>query len=251
MKKTVVLDFDGVIHSYTSGWQGVTVIPDPPVDGIRDAINEIRFFGYEVAVVSTRTATPEGAKAVQDWLRAYDIEVDKVCSEKPPAHVYVDDRAICFDGDAQLLFHRIYDFKTWMEIRDQKPTDIDAQKTKLGLTHCTCHNIAVCTGCPYDTDDIGCNSDQMAEDALNLINSLEHQVGELTKMVPKWIDVKEQLPEHFKRVLVVREGADGPIVEQGFKDVGDWWKVYGTRTKKVFFWMPMPEPPEGAAYENA
>ncbi len=30
MKQTVVFDFDGVIHSYTSGWKGATVIPDPP-----------------------------------------------------------------------------------------------------------------------------------------------------------------------------------------------------------------------------
>lgn len=27
------------------------------------------------------------------------------------------------------------------------------------------------------------------------------------------------------------------------KDVGGWWRVYGTRTKSVTHWMPMPAPP--------
>ena len=36
-KQTVVFDFDGVIHSYSSGWRGETVIPDEPVTGIKEA----------------------------------------------------------------------------------------------------------------------------------------------------------------------------------------------------------------------
>lgn len=63
--------------------------------------------------------------------------------------------------------------------------------------------------------------------------------------VQQWIPVTERLPECFKRVLVCRKNEDTPIVEQGYKDVGDWWKVYGTRTKKVTHWMPLPEPPKG------
>ena len=29
-KPILCLDFDGVVHSYTSGWKGADVIPDPP-----------------------------------------------------------------------------------------------------------------------------------------------------------------------------------------------------------------------------
>lgn len=41
MKKTPILsiDFDGVLHSYKSGWQGARNIPDPPVP---DAIPWLR-----------------------------------------------------------------------------------------------------------------------------------------------------------------------------------------------------------------
>ena len=59
---------------------------------------------------------------------------------------------------------------------------------------------------------------------------------------PEWIPVTERLPEAFVPVIVCRDGAPGErIVEQGHKDVGDWWKVYGTRTKRVTHWMPLPE----------
>lgn len=113
MKKTVVFDFDGVIHSYTSGWHGDTVILDPPVPGIAKAIKEIREAGYKVAVVSTRCATIDGTNAIKNWLSMYDIHVDMVCKEKPPAVVYIDDRAICFDGNASTLLSKIENFKPW------------------------------------------------------------------------------------------------------------------------------------------
>jgi hypothetical protein len=33
-KPILCLDFDGVIHSYSSGWKGADVIPDPPVEAL-------------------------------------------------------------------------------------------------------------------------------------------------------------------------------------------------------------------------
>ena len=111
--KTVVFDFDGVIHSYTSGWKGVAEIPDPPVPGIKEAIDDIRNAGYEVKVVSTRCAQEEGLTAVRQYLINYGIVVDEVCAEKPPALVYIDDRAICFDGKCGELLNKIENFEPW------------------------------------------------------------------------------------------------------------------------------------------
>ena len=120
MAMTVVFDFDGVIHSYTSGWQGEDAIPDPPVPGIREALKEIRDAGYEVVVVSTRCATIKGHGAIEAWLYDNGLReyIDKVCKEKPPAVAYIDDRAICFDGHPETLLKKIKNFQPWYK----KPT---------------------------------------------------------------------------------------------------------------------------------
>lgn len=69
---TVIIDFDGVIHSYKSGWQGPRTIPDPPVDG---AINFLlRLIGYDniqPAILSTRSQHWFGRWAMKNWLRKH------------------------------------------------------------------------------------------------------------------------------------------------------------------------------------
>lgn len=112
MKQTVVFDFEGVIHSHTSGWKGATIIPDPPVPGIKEAIEKIRQ-RYYVIVVSSRRSSPEGVTAIMDYLEANGIVVDDVIMEKPPAVVYIDDRAIRFNGDPSDLLNQIVTFKPW------------------------------------------------------------------------------------------------------------------------------------------
>jgi hypothetical protein len=113
-KKNIVFDFDGVIHSYTSGWQGDDVIPDPPVHGIATAIKQIREY-YRVVIVSTRCASEKGMKAIAEYLNKHGILVDDVVKEKPPAVCYIDDRAICFDGHADTLLRKVLTFKPWYE----------------------------------------------------------------------------------------------------------------------------------------
>lgn len=110
-----MFDFDGVVHSYSSGWQGETTIPDPPVSGIGQALHDIKEAGYEVVVVSTRCSTQAGVDAINLWLHRNGLAqyVDKVCKEKPPAICYIDDRAICFDGHPEKLLSQIQQFQPW------------------------------------------------------------------------------------------------------------------------------------------
>lgn len=109
MKKTIVFDFDGVIHKYSKGWQDGTIY-DTANDNIKEVIKELRSNGYEVVIVSTRCSTEEGINNINKWLQNNSIVVDKVCKEKPPALVYVDDRAICYDPMSTNLYSQITQF---------------------------------------------------------------------------------------------------------------------------------------------
>lgn len=57
----------------------------------------------------------------------------------------------------------------------------------------------------------------------------------------QWISVKDALPDAFAPVIVCRSGGK---VEAGSRGLNGWWNVYGTRTKTVTHWMPLPDPPE-------
>lgn len=68
MNKTILIDFDGVIHSYTSGWQGLTKIPDPPVDGALKFLVELYDQGYQPCIYSSRSKSWFGRRAMKKWL---------------------------------------------------------------------------------------------------------------------------------------------------------------------------------------
>jgi hypothetical protein len=98
VKKTICLDFDGVIHSYTSGWQGEEIINDPPIFGTRDSIIRLREMGFTILIHSCRCRSATGRLAIEEYFLRHDIKVDGICEHKPQADFYVDDRGIKFDG---------------------------------------------------------------------------------------------------------------------------------------------------------
>jgi hypothetical protein len=97
---TVAVDFDGVLHSYSSPWSGADVCPDPPVPGAIDWLHAM-VEKFEVVILTTRGDQEGGNEAVREWLRehGYNGPDLRVTSQKVPALVYVDDRAWRFEGD--------------------------------------------------------------------------------------------------------------------------------------------------------
>lgn len=99
MKRTVALDFDGVLHPYTDGWLGPVPADEPPMAGALEFVQQ-HAEEFVFVVFSTRCADPEGLRATCAWLTKYGFApyIRDVTCEKPKAVAYVDDRAVPFTG---------------------------------------------------------------------------------------------------------------------------------------------------------
>lgn len=117
-KPILSLDFDGVCHSYTSGWQGADVINDPPVDGLFEFLEEMNE-EFAIFIFSTRSQEEGGIEAMKDWFveHASDSDILDMLvfpTEKPPAKVGLDDRVLTFTGDWPDV-DDLVDFEPWTE----------------------------------------------------------------------------------------------------------------------------------------
>lgn len=96
------LDFDGVLHLYSSGWKGPETIPDPPVPGaIEFLVEAARHF--EIHIFSSRSSWDSGISAMKSWLQYHGLpqeilELIVFPLQKPPAFLTIDDRALTFTG---------------------------------------------------------------------------------------------------------------------------------------------------------
>lgn len=110
---TVVVDFDGVIHSYEHGWQDGTIYGEP----MPGAANALRYLMTQHAVAVQTCRKP--LSAVAEWITEHvglPTVVDSgdfrfwtrddrilVTGRKLPALIYIDDRAYRFEGWDQTL----------------------------------------------------------------------------------------------------------------------------------------------------
>jgi hypothetical protein len=112
--RTVAVDFDGVIHAYSKGWQDGSIY-DAPVPGAFDALR-LLMRTNAVFVHTTRDPAP-----VAEWIRQrsgietiycdeeglpefwQDQDSILVTRRKLPAVAYIDDRAVRFESWPQVL----------------------------------------------------------------------------------------------------------------------------------------------------
>lgn len=133
----ICVDFDGVIHSYASGWKGVDVIPDTPVPGAIEWLEKHLpvpesiccmapvYEGPIAQIYSSRSKSWLGRRAMKRWLVEHGLHLSYISEgilkfpvKKPAAFLTIDDRAICFDGNFP-SDQEIINFKPWYKRGDK------------------------------------------------------------------------------------------------------------------------------------
>lgn len=71
--------------------------------------------------------------------------------------------------------------------------------------------------------------------AIDLINN--------PSMLPKWISVKDRLPEEEKEVLCYLGNSIAKLMVVAFRRCGEWY-FDGWPCPTVTHWMPLPKPPK-------
>jgi hypothetical protein len=116
-KQVICVDFDGVIANLTDTFE-----PDvfgDPVEGTKEALSVLKRKGFTIIVFTTRKATAK----LKKWLKDNEIPYDHINENpdqpgdanagKPIADIYLDDRAITFDGNWRWALERIARFEPW------------------------------------------------------------------------------------------------------------------------------------------
>ncbi len=118
--KIISVDFDGVLHSYTSGWQGVDTIPDLPVDGAIAWLSDVLSVDqFHVVIFSARSCDLKGIDAMKRWLLKHGLSIGDLAKlgfpqHKPSAFLSLDDRAITFRGPGTFpTRHKLATFEPW------------------------------------------------------------------------------------------------------------------------------------------
>lgn len=120
-KKTICVDFDGVLSEYNGYEEGN---PGEPLSASKEFIRQLRK-KYKVVILTSRPK-----EQVIDWLNNNGFPSMEVTNRKIPAVAYIDDRAIQFNGSYIQTIYEAVNFKPyWME-RYYRVYDVETGETK-------------------------------------------------------------------------------------------------------------------------
>ena len=110
VRPIVCVDLNGVLDGYT-GWKG-SEHWDPPRPGAAAFLTGLAESGFDIVVFTTRHRV-----GVRRWLREHGLLgwVSAITDRKPPAHVFIDDRAVCFRGDFVATLEQVRSFSAHWE----------------------------------------------------------------------------------------------------------------------------------------
>lgn len=117
--RIIAIDFDGVIDSY-KGWQGEHTFHEP-ISGAREALWELAARGFTIVVYTCRPDISEIKKyLIKNNIPFHSINSSHrnkelgLCREKLAADIYIDDKAVCFEGRWDKAFlDKVVNFKEW------------------------------------------------------------------------------------------------------------------------------------------
>ena len=106
-KKTIAIDLDGVLNEYNGKYDEYKI---PNIkNGAKEFITELSK-DYQLILFTTRDN-----KMAKDWLIKNNIDkyFDNITSTKPLASIYLDDRALKFEGDYDKTLNNIKNYKVY------------------------------------------------------------------------------------------------------------------------------------------
>ena len=113
-KPTLSIDFDGVIHKYSKGWQDGEIYDDP-IEGAFEKLLRLYLDGFKIVISTARTELEPVRAWWNKWYRTkfpnsemFPIEITNT---KPIAVAYIDDRAVKFT-DWNAVYDSLSETKT-------------------------------------------------------------------------------------------------------------------------------------------
>ena len=102
-KRTICVDFDGVVHWYRQGWSEGAIYDEPVPGAFAWLTSMVEDEGFEVAIYSSRSKHPNGVEDMKRWFRHHALDEDVLFSfefptQKPAAWLTIDDRCFQFKG---------------------------------------------------------------------------------------------------------------------------------------------------------